>query len=1707
MQHNRMKISRRICFLLVGLLAFSLISEAQTYNNEWIDFNNTYYKFKVGKDGLYRIPETTLRANGLENTPAQDFKLYRNGVEVPLYTSVPNGQIPAGGYIEFWGKANDGEPDRPLYRDARFQHSTRYNLHSDTAIYFLTTEAGSVNQRFQSVTNNIAANTLPAEPYFLHTAGGYFKQQINAGFAADLEQYVYSSSYDRGEFWSSTDIRQRTTRTENLANLKPVVTGPNAVLRFGAFGNTVKTRTVRAAVNGTTVKDTALNFFTDMVTSASFSTNLLSSGSAAIGFTNVQPPAPVGVPDPYLDRMVLSFYELTYPREFDFGNSTQFYFELEARTAGYYLEIRNFNAGGSVPVLYDTETLQRYTADVLAGVYRFALTGTSVRRKMVLVSQAATVPVSVGSLTEKKFTDFSNTARQGNYLIISNPVLFNGTGGNNPVEEYRQYRSSTSGGSYAAAIYDINELADQFAFGIKGHPASVKNFIRFARANFSQGISNVFIIGKGVTYTDFKSNPSTERPLLNQLNLVPTFGFPGSDNMLSSENGSGSVGLTPIGRLSVVKSAEVENYLEKVKEYEAVQRNAPQTLEGRLWMKNTLHVTGATEALLSVSLCNYMHSYRELLEDTLTGHHVTVLCKSVEGAESPSSVGVVQELFQEGLSLLTYFGHSSANTLEFSIENPEAYNNPGKYPVMSVNGCYAGDFFRYSAQRFNELETLSERFTLAKQRGGIAFLASTHFGVVNYLAVYLNSFYKKMGRSDYGATLGVLASDALTDMLSSYSSLDFLARAHAEQINLHGDPALVMNSQAKPDYIIEEQQVEIAPSFISIADLNFKVGIKYYNIGKAVNDSVLIEVRRTLPNGNQVVLYSQKRLAASYADSLELTVPIAVLTDKGQNKIQVTIDGLNELEEMSEGNNTVTKNFFIYEDELTPVFPYPFSVISDESQVLYASTADPFSIPKQFVLELDTTARFNSSLKKSVTITSVGGLIEFRPQISYLDSTVYFWRTALVPAENNPYIWNQSSFFFKRNVSDGYNQSHIFQHTDSRGEGIYMDSTSRAWQFDETNNDVYIRQAIYPTASGEQFDFSIIVNNSAPFGAGCNYDEMIFNVFDGRTFRLWENDYSGPLGLYESYRAVCGGGRINNFIYPMSTVQNRKRAMNFLDTIPDGSYVIVRNNGSPNINGNTYASRWLSDTTLYGSGNSLYHKLFNQGFVSIDSFSRPRAWIFVFRKNSRNSFTPVIRFTEGIYDKLAVGVVCQTLQTSGVITSPAFGPAKKWKELLWDGKQSDAPAADSIGLSIIGIRADQTEAVIRQVDPADKVINIEDISVTEFPFLKLQMKNQDTRNATPFQLEYWRLLYEPVPEGAVAPNLFFSTKDTVEQNELVTFGIAFKNISKYAFDSLKVKVILTDASNVPHILPATLLKPISSGDTLIFRYSIDTRSYPGMNTLYIEFNPDNHQPEQYHFNNFIYRNLYVNADRTKPVMDVTFDGVHILNGDIVSARPHIRIKLTDESSYLLLKDTSVLAIQVKFPDGTIRKYRYDNDTVRFTPAVNGNDNTASIDFSPSFLQTFSEDGIDNYELTVIGRDASGNSAGQAGYNTSFLVINKPMISNLLNYPNPFTTSTAFVFTITGSEIPDNFKIQVLTVTGRVVREITRDELGPLRIGRNITEYKWDGTDQYGQRLANGVYLYRVISNLNGKAMEKYKATNDNTDKFFNRGYGKMYLMR
>jgi hypothetical protein len=651
---------------------------------------------------------------------------------------------------------------------------------------------------------------------------------------------------------------------------------------------------------------------------------------------------------------------------------------------------------------------------------------------------------------------------------------------------------------------------------------------------------------------------------------------------------------------------------------------------------------------------------------------------------------------------------------------------------------------------------------------------------------------------------------------------------------------------------------------------------------------------------------------------------------------------------------------------------------------------------------------------------------------------------------------------------------------------------------------VIVDNTVYPTGSNEQGSFYVAINGNPTCGPGCNYNEIIFNVIDPVTFKPWLNNFTGPTGLYNSELATCGSDREYNFDYLYSDSADRHKAMNFMTAIPNGVYVVARLNVSPNPAGNVYVNTWEADTTVYGSGNSLYIYLLQAGCLMIDSFTTPRSVACIYKKNDP-SYIPQSIATQGIYDFTSIVTSCQSSGLSGSTTSPEFGPAKQWLQLNWAGVSLETPSTDSVNLQVIGVDTLGNQTPLFSLNQNTTKLDISSVNARQYPFMELKMNATDTVHATPYQLKYWRLNYVPVPEGAISPNIYLSLTDTLQTGQKLHFAVAFKNISVTAFDSMVVYLNIVDHNNVTHVISLPKKRPLVSGDTLTLAYDIDTKAYPGANTLYVDFNP-NAQPEQYLFNNFLYGNFFVKSNQTNPVMDVTFDGVHILNQDIVSAKPHIVIKLTDASQYLLLNDTSMVKVQVKYPDGSVHSYSYNSDTLRFTPAVSGSNNVATVDFYPAFTNQINPSG-DQYTLMVSGNDASGNPAGTSQYQIGFTVISKPMISNMLNYPNPFTTSTAFVFTITGSQIPQNIKIQILTITGKVVKEITEDELGPLHVGTNITQYKWNGTDMYGKRLANGVYIYHVVTNLNGQSLGQYKSAGDNTDQYFVKGYGKMYLMK
>ena len=95
----------------------------------------------------------------------------------------------------------------------------------------------------------------------------------------------------------------------------------------------------------------------------------------------------------------------------------------------------------------------------------------------------------------------------------------------------------------------------------------------------------------------------------------------------------------------------------------------------------------------------------------------------------------------------------------------------------------------------------------------------------------------------------------------------------------------------------------------------------------------------------------------------------------------------------------------------------------------------------------------------------------------------------------------------------------------------------------------------------------------------------------------------------------------------------------------------------------------------------------------------------------------------------------------------------------------------------------------------------------------------------------------------------------------------------------------------------------------------------------------------------------------------------------------------------------------------------------------------------------------------------------------FYVYNQPNLLNVYNYPNPFKNDTYFTFELRGTVVPEEFQVKIYTVAGRLIKELT---VPPSAMNIGFNRIYWDGRDEDGDEISNGIYFYKVISRLNNE---------------------------
>jgi hypothetical protein len=1669
-------------FFYIFFLVISVKSFGQTIGNEWINYNQKYFRLDISNDNIHRLDYNTINqaftSIGLTLTQfnPKGFQIFGRGSEVAIYINgEADGSFDPGDFIEFYGRKNDGWFDTRLYANALHQPNPYYSLFNDTASYYLT-YTSLLNGKRMSIENGTNFSSYTDAPYILKQVDINFNSNYYLGF---LDGYgIGKSEYSEGEGWVGGAFNRGFSLTQNIPSTNAYSAGPATQFEICAQGRSAPIHELKVQVLGQTL-DTSYTGYPNLHFTTQGATSLLGSTTTPINIQSID----VNGQDNYQS---ISYIKMIYPHTLYLENGISYNYTLPIFGALPKVVLKLYSTtiastAGDNAYVYDLTNNIRIIPIKTGSQFTCLAQNFGASKEMFITSEQKMGAINTLTAVNGTgvFTNFGTEPYlSSDYIIVTHKSL------RAQAEEYKTYRQ-TSGYPvlYTPMIADVDELYDQFAYGIRKNPLAIRNFARYALTNFHQTPKHLFLIGKSYRAGENSSSMPIYRKnsYWYNLTLVPTFGVPPSDNMFTSGliNSSDYSIAIPTGRLSAKVIEHVSLYLNKVRDYENAMRT-PQP-----WMKNILHFAGGTDNL-HTTILGWLNDYKSTIEDTLFGGKVKTVEKTTTEPIQINQSDSLKSMINNGVSLMTFFGHAAGVGFDISIDNPDEYNNYGKYPMLIGLSCYAGDL--YTSGGNYDRGSSSEQFVLIENKGTIAYLASVSSAIDSYLNMYCDELYREFGQINYGKSIGY----NIQQTISNFSSTNFMKETCMD-LTYHGDPAIVLNSFAKPDYVIQPADVSFNPTVVTTEFDSLTLKIQLRNIGRAINDSVIIHIKRSFPDNSVEDRFLTVK-APYCIDTINVKYLVNRIKGVGSNQFSITLDAYNQIDELNENNNITNISLSIISSDIIPVYPAKYAVVPSNQITLKASTGSPFHPTVSYTFEIDTTDLYNSPLKRSTTLNSPGGIVQWSLPFALTDSTVYYWHVT----KTGDTTWRESSFQYIQGKS-GWGQAHFFQFKNNQYQLINYNRNSRKFEFIQDVKSVKAQNLYFGYGmSWTELWYKIngsIMDQWCCVGGGNGFKLAVFNPISGST---WLNpdstarftpDLTGAMG-----QSRCNTYSTYAFDFFSSDTNSRRNLSNFIDSIPNGYYVLAMS---------------LKDNNARFFDESLYHSFESLGSTKIRTLAWNTPYI-LFGKKGINLANPgdTVVETVGVdqYGYTNLSTEFKTNWDQGSIYSEVVGPALSWGSAHWRIASQEQPSTDSVTLSIIGITATGNEVplIVGITESTPNILNLSNqIDAHQYPYLKLQLNAKDKVNNTSTQLKSWHVLYEPAPETAIDPVSHYTFyQSPIQEGDSVRFGIATQNIGTANMDSLMVTYRIIK-NNLPVWTKTKRLRAHPTADILIDSIAAPTIGLTGTNTIQVEFNPNFDQPEQYHFNNIAEVNFSVSGDKINPLLDVTFDGERIMNGDIISAKPTIQIMLKDENRFLLLNeiaDTSKFRISIKGPSDNdyVRIPFYSNgvEVMQFVPATQNNK------CNVLYKANFATDGT--YQLKVEAMDKSDNLSATNSYTISFEVINKSTITNVMNWPNPFSTSTKFVFTLTGSEIPTYFKIQIMTITGKLVREIDLSELGAIHIGRNITDYSWDGKDQFGDQLANGIYLYRVVTNINGESIEK---RDSGASKYFTKEFGKMCLIR
>ena len=970
-------------------------AQSQPPGNEWINYQQTYLKIPVAQPGMYRITSAELQKAGLPTATVDPttIQLFHRGVEQAIYIEgEADKRIDATDFLEFYGRANDGVPDSLLYVPHNAQPHPYYSLFSDTTAYFLTWQpnqspgTGKPGKRMTSYTDTDYAGLTP-EPYHWAEELRVFSEMY-PGYAAGIPPKIEYSHYEAGEGHTGT-IQQRGKPYDLPFTLSNAFrNGPAPQIDLLLAGRDYTNHRVECLAGPSAGTRRGID-------SVAFSVYDNAHIRQDVAWSNVADDGRLLISTvshnegPSDDRYSVSYVRLRYPQRITANNQPLRTYHLAVTESGRSLiEVSTVAADMRFWDITDPTAPIRlgFTANT-ASAARLVVRNADQSRTLLSANQVK----SVAAIQPISFINRSK--RRPTYVIVSHESLMQvATGTANAVQTYAAYRASAAGGSYDTLTVTMQELIDQFSYGER-HPLAIRRFVdHLFRQSRASGQAPRFLLLLGRS----RSAPGVRHdPRQATLDMVMTYGFPSSDHLFTAGlNGfPDNVPALPTGRVNAAGPQEVIDYLNKVREFERLPTDA-------LWRKNLLHLSGGGTPAETALFRGLVDGFRDRAVQTSLGARVATLSKQTD---NPVEQLNVSQAVNEGVGLMTFFGHSGLDVTDLDIgfcsNDAFGYQNKGKYPFLLINGCAIGNFF-YGRP------TLTTDWVLTPDRGAIAAIAQSHLGYVPYLNAYSTTFYTLLSDSLWlNKSIGHLQQETIRRVL--LNSPDGQSLANVQQLVLQGDPAIRLFPFDTPDYAITSGGLTIRGADeqpLTTRSDSVRIRAVVQNTGQYRQGKLPVRVRRTVNGRESGVFNLTLPRSVAYRDTVMLTIPNERDAD-GQNGFEVTINPTGTLPETNQTNNAAQVDITVAGQGPVLIYPPMGGTVQTRSVPL---AAESFGSGKlTFELELDTTSRFDSPALVKQRILATGS-ITYPATLVGPAKTLFYWRIRAVGAA----VWSTASFLF-----------------------------------------------------------------------------------------------------------------------------------------------------------------------------------------------------------------------------------------------------------------------------------------------------------------------------------------------------------------------------------------------------------------------------------------------------------------------------------------------------------------------------------------------------------------------------------------------------------------------------------------------------------------------------------------------------------------------